>query len=187
MTRLLTAVSMFSLLACISDSITVIEAEDVDFDTICTYAIGGFPAQPGSTPDDLWDDVEVNIQTANQAAADELEKKGLVRAADVDSADVVITSAFASGTEEGTAWTCYPDYWWYGWPYGWDGCAWMEPYPVTVEVGHLLVTLNDETGQEVVFGGLIEGVASSEDIDSRVDKDVRALFKKFPGKAKDCE
>lgn len=166
----------------------------VDFSQFQTFKIldedtidlgdGGVDVDPeniGFDPDDIPDDVLVNIDTANDQARIELEKLGLTEVGEEEEADLVIFSLANVREEDGYYWECVPGYWWGYWGWYWDTCAWLAPIYVEYSVGTLALLLGDPADEDVPFGGLLQGVADgSGNAEERIRAGVHEMFKDYP-------
>jgi hypothetical protein len=168
------------------DEVYVRVKPGIDFSQYETFRINdelssGDLADAGVDPDDIPGDVRLNIDTANDQARIELEARGLTAAASGAEADLVIVSLGSTQDEDAIYWECVPGYWWGYWSYVWDTCAWLEPVYVEYTIGSVAVGLVDETEQDVVFGGLLQGVADgSGDSEERIRDGVREMFEEYP-------
>jgi Domain of unknown function (DUF4136) len=132
--------------------------------------------------EDIPDDVKLNIDTANDQARMELEKLGLTELdKDDESADLVVASLGSTADEDAIYWECVPGYWWGYWGWYWDDCAWLDPVHVNFVVGSVALGLADPEMQDVVFGGLLQGVANGEgDTEQRIRAGVHRMFEDYP-------
>lgn len=191
----LTALGSWSLLGGCSDGNpcgdeVVTRADDeADFAAYETFAVIDLPEDIGAGGAGgagggrgMPDDIRVNLEIANEAAATQLELLGLERVEVEDDPDLFVLSASASEEETGIYWTCVPDWYWWGWYYYWDPCAWMAPIPVEYTVGSLLVATVDAATEEPVFGGIVQGIleCTSEDLEDRIEDGVETIFDDYP-------
>lgn len=47
-------------------------------------------------------------------------------------------------TRTASNWECVPGWYWWGWYYYWDSCAWLRPVDVTYTVGSVLMLVIDD-------------------------------------------
>lgn len=138
-------------------------------------------ADAGVNVDDFPEDVRLNIETANDQARIELEKVGLDEVENQDEADLVVASMGSTKTEDAIYWECVPGYWWGYWGWYWDSCAWLDPEYVKWTVGSMVLGLADPTMKDIVFGGLLTGVADGGgDVEQRIRAGVHEMFEKYP-------
>lgn len=138
-------------------------------------------ADAGVDPENIPEDVRINIDSANDQARIELETLGLTEAGEDEDADLVVFSLARTSEETGVVWTCVPGYEWWGWYWYWDPCAWLAPLYVDYTVGSLIVGLAAPNEEEVVFGGLLQGVADgSGDPEDRIRDGVHVMFRDYP-------
>jgi len=170
------------------DEYTTRVNDDADFESYQTFAVmdipeeGGLGGAGGAGGGELPDDIRVNLELANEAAAESLELKGLERVDADDDPDLLVFSASASEEETGIYWYCVPGWYWWGWYYYWDPCAWMAPIEFEYTVGTLLVGVLDPVLGEPAFGGLIQGIleCTSEDLEDRIEDGVADVFDDYP-------
>lgn len=168
------------------DEVLTRQDDDADFESYETFAVleveagglGGLGGGGGGVPED----VRLNLELANDAAAEQLELLGLEQVGTDDSPDLYVLSASASQEETGIYWYCVPDWYWWGWYYYWDPCAWMAPIPFDYTVGTLLVAVVDASTEKPVFGGLVQGVleCTDDDLESRIEAGVETIFDDYP-------
>lgn len=139
-------------------------------------------ADAGVEVDDLPEEVRLNIDTANDQARIELEERGLEQVdEDDENADLVIASLGSTQDEDAIYWECVPGYWWGYWGWYWDDCAWLEPAYVNFVVGSVAVGLGDPEMNDIVFGGLLQGVADGEgNTEDRIRAGVHRMFLEYP-------
>jgi hypothetical protein len=163
---------------CTDNTVTRIDYE-ADFSTFTTFTIAPDDALPANVPAD----VRTNLAVANDAAAAELVALGLTQV-EPDSdppPDLAIFNLAATQLETTTTWECVPGYWWTGWSYAWDPCAWMVEVPVTYTEGTVVVGLADPAAQQVVFGGALQGVLEcGGDATARIEAGVKRIFLDYP-------
>jgi Domain of unknown function (DUF4136) len=153
-----------------------------DFTGYKTFAVVPESEYPTELPSDLPSDTRTSLEAANDAGRRELLLLGLD---EVDFAtgtpDVVLFSLAASDTDTGVVYECVDGYIWYGWwGYVWDPCAWLEPVAVDYEVATVLVGLADPANEEVVFGGVVQGILECGDVSDRLDDGVKRIFSDYP-------
>ena len=73
-----------------------------------------------------------------------------------------------------------PSYWWTGWGYAWDPCAWMVEVPVVYTEGTVVVGLADPAVSKVVFGGVLQGILECSDSTGRIQAGVARIFQDYP-------
>lgn len=170
----------------VEDSVATRADPDADFSGYHTFAIrelvSGGEGGAGGAGADIPDDVLLNLTTANLTAAEELTLLGLE---EVDPAeetpDLWVFSAASTEREEGVNWYCVPDWYWWGYGYYWDPCAWMYPIEFEYTEGTLLVGVAESANDVPVFGGLLKGVLECDtDVDVRVENGVEAIFDAYP-------
>lgn len=151
---------------------------NADFSAFETFAVTPDEALPADVPAD----VRTNLEVANTAAVAELVALGLVQV-EPDSdppPDLALFNLAATQQETTTTWECVPGYWWTGWGYAWDPCAWMVEVPVTYTEGTLVIGLADPAAQQVVFGGALQGVLECGDSAARIQAGVARIFGDYP-------
>jgi uncharacterized protein DUF4136 len=163
---------------CTGDQVVTRTDPTADFAQFKTFAVA---------PDEALPDVPVNVATnlgvANAAAVAELVRIGLTEVApDSDPPpDLALFNIAATQKQMGTTWQCTPGYWWTGWGYTWDPCAWMVEIPVTYTEGTLVVGLAQPADSKVVFGGVLQGVLEcSSDTVGRIQSGVQRIFLDYP-------
>jgi len=162
---------------CESDQVATRADPSVDFTLYTTFSIAPDEALPDVPPD-----VATNLAVATAAAVQELLALGLTQLPpDSDPpADLALFNIAASSEETGTTWVCTPGYWWTGWGYVWDPCAWMVEVPVNYTQGTLAVGLVDPDLSAVVFGGVLQGVLECGNTSARVQAGVARIFDQYP-------
>lgn len=173
--------------ACEDDIVTAVDddADFGDYETFAIYEIGGDAGTAGAGGQasfELPDDVVANIGVANAEAARQLVARGLTQ---VDPAeedpDLWVLSAAAREEEEGTYWSCVPGWYWWGWYYYWDPCAWLYPIEFEYTVGTLLVATVDAATEKPVFGGVLQGILEcSDELETRIESGVEEIFDDYP-------
>lgn len=149
-----------------------------DFASFQTFTV----APDDALPPDVPADVSTNLAIANAAAAEELLALGLVQV-EPDSdppPDLALFNLANTELETSTYWECTPGYWWTGWGYAWDPCAWMVEVPVTYTEGTVVIGLADPVAQTVVFGGALQGVLECGDSAARIQAGVARIFSDYP-------
>ena len=164
---------------CNGDQVVTRTDPTVDFAQYKTFSV----APEEALPPDLPGGVATNLAVANAAAVSELQKLGLTQVQpDSDPPpDLGLFNIASTKKETGTTWECAPGYWWTGWGYVWDPCAWMVEIPVTYTEGTIIVGLADPTLDKVVFGGVLQGVLEcSSDTAGRIQAGVARIFTDYP-------
>jgi len=166
------------------DAVVTRADPEADFSSFHTFAIReivveGTAGAGGAR--DVPDSVVANLETANQAAAEQLELLGLEQVdPDSETPDLWVFSASNTKQETGVSWYCVPDWYWDGWGYYWDPCAWMYPIDFQYTEGTLLVGVAD-SDLVPVFGGLMRGVVEcNDDVEGRIEDGVEAIFDDYP-------
>jgi hypothetical protein len=134
----------------------------------------------GVDPDDIPGQVKLNIDIANDQARIELEERGLTEVDEDEDADLVIASLGSTQDHGGYYWECVPGNWWGYWGWTWDPCAWLEPVYYQFSIGSMAIGLADPELEDVVFGGLLQGVADGSDTEDRIRSGVHSMFKDYP-------
>lgn len=163
---------------CTGDQVVTRTDPTADFAQYKTFSVA-----PDETLPDVPADVVTNLAVANAAAAAELQKIGLTQVApDSDPPpDLALFNIAGTQKQMGTTWECTPGYWWTGWGYVWDPCAWMVEIPVVYTEGTLVVGLADPAADRVVFGGVLQGVLEcSSDTAGRIQAGVARIFTDYP-------
>lgn len=176
----------------ICEDVTVTQADDdADFAAYRTFAvheigetIGGGGAGGGESIE-IPDDVEANLEVANDEAVAQLKKLGLEEVdPDKETPDLWVFSAAAKEGEDGTYWACVPGWSWWGWYYYWDPCAWLQPIDFEYTVGTLLVGVADASTEKPVFGGFVQGILECSedklDLNERIEAGVENIFEDYP-------
>ena len=164
---------------CTGDTVVTRADPTVDFAQYETFSV----APDDALPADLPPDVTANLAVANAAAVSELLTIGLTQVPpDSDPPpDLGLFNMAATQKQMGTTWECTPGYWWTGWGYVWDPCAWMVEIPVVYTEGTLVVGLADPAADKVVFGGVLTGVLEcSGDTAGRIQSGVARIFQDYP-------
>lgn len=167
----------------IPDEVTTIVKPGVDFSQFHTFKIGDIDSLPDLDfdPDDIPDQVLLNIDTANDQARIELEERGLVEVAEDEEADLVIASLATVREDGGYYWDCIPGQWWGWWGWTWDPCAWLQPIYVEFTIGSVAVGLGDPVEENIPFGGILQGVADgSGNAEERIRAGVHKMFLDYP-------
>ena len=102
--------------------------------------------------------MKTGLTQAITAASAELQKRGLTEVAADANPDLNLFSISATRGMTGTYWECAPGYYWYGWTYIYDPCAWMVPINFYYTEGTVVVGVADPKLQKVVFGGAVQGI-----------------------------
>ena len=169
-----------------NDEVVVRIEPGVDFTEFETFAIKNDLTDDeledaGIDPDKIPGEVKLNIGYANDQAREELLERGLTEVDDDEDPDLVVVSLGSTQDEDAIYWECVPGYWWGYWGYVWDNCAWLEPIYVSYTVGTMALALADPAEEEVVFGGLLQGVADgSNDAEDRIRDGVSEMFEQYP-------
>jgi hypothetical protein len=168
----------------IDDSVVTRADPDADFSRYQTFAIREISEEgaAGAGGAGIPEDVQVNLEVANDAAAEELVLLGLEEVdPEAETPDLWVFSAASTEREEGVNWYCVPDWYWLGYGYYWDPCAWMYPIEFEYTEGTLLVGVADSSTDTPVFGGLLKGVLECDsDLDVRIENGVEAIFDDYP-------
>jgi hypothetical protein len=131
--------------------------------------------------EDIPEEARINIDSANDQARIELERIGLTEVDEDEDADLVVFTIAGTSDQSGYAWECVPGWYWWGWYWAWDACAWLAPIYVEYTVGSLALGLADPSEEDVVFGGLLQGVADgSGDTEDRIRDGVHVMFEDYP-------
>ncbi len=163
---------------CTGDQVVTRADPTADFSQFETFSVAPDDALP-----DVPVDVATNLAVANAAAVAELQKLGLTQVAPDSDPPPDLALFNIAGTQKvmGTTWQCTPGYWWTGWGYVWDPCAWMVEIPVVYTEGTLVVGLADPAAAKVVFGGVLQGVLEcSSDTAGRIQSGVARIFQDYP-------
>jgi hypothetical protein len=165
------------------DVVTTRSSATADFTSYETFA---FPERT-ETIEDLDESVPTqvaaNLELVNDAVRSELTALGLEEVDAADDPDLVAFNLAATEETEAISWECVDGYWYGYWTYAWDPCAWLAPIYTEYTSGAVLVALADRQREEVVFGGLIQGVGDDEDpdeVEERVQNGVAAIFNAYP-------
>lgn len=172
--------SIFSLLAVVllltvpvrAQKVTTDHDQTADFSRYHTYAWAkGTPA-----PNPLTDQRIVAGVEAQLAA------KGLQKASDPESADLLVVYHAAADTE--TQLNTYNMGGWGGWGWGMGGMATTSVEKIPI--GKLIVDLADPKNKRFVWRGTASGTISSkpEKVQKMLDKALTKMFQNYPPKAK---
>lgn len=168
------------------DTVTTASSATAEFEDYETFAVADPSDAPENVRERIPDDVETDLEVVNDAVRDELTQLGLREVARDDDPDLVAFSLAATDDEEAVYWDCVEGYWYGYWTYAWDPCAWLEPVYLEYTVGSIFVGLADPEEEQVVFGGLIEGVVDGDgDTEERIQDDVEEVFDDYPGQTDD--
>jgi hypothetical protein len=138
-------------------------------------------ADAGYNPDNIPGTVRLNIDVANDQARIELERIGLTEAAKGAPADLSIVSLASTRDQDAIYWECVPGNWWGYWGWYWDTCAWLQPIYVEYTTGTVAVGLADPKEEDVVFGGVMRGIADgTANVDKRIRDGVHVIFEQYP-------
>lgn len=161
---------------------------DVDFTQYHTFSVATTNEVPGDAGTALVLDATIpatavaNIFSANDQARKELMARGLneVARTATPAADLVVSSLANVQKEGAYYWACVPGQWWGYWGWYWDPCAWMAPVYAEYAVGTVALGLGDDKRAQVVFGGVLQGVADGEgNADQRIRNGVHEMFDKY--------
>lgn len=152
---------------------------DADFTAFSTFAVAD-PSDYPVPPPDFPEDIEKNFEAATDAASAELEQLGLTQVDESEAPDLLLFTAAASEINNGIVWECVPGWYWWGWNYVWDPCAWLAPVPVTYSVGTAVVGLAEPDSEQVVFGGIIQGVLDCGNVEQRLTDAMSDVFAEYP-------
>jgi hypothetical protein len=164
---------------CTGDTVVTRMDPAADFSLYTTFAV--FPEAVPAV--DVPADVTTNLAIANAAAAAELREIGLTQVEpDADPPpNLGLFNVAATMQEVGTTWICVPGYYWSGWGYIWDPCAWMSEIPVKYTEGTVIVGLADVAATKVVFGGVLQGILEcGGDTAARIQSGVERIFTQYP-------
>lgn len=166
------------------DSETVVDTRasaDTDFTAFETFAfVGANDMAPGDVVD-VPSGVSTDLQIVNDAMREELLELGLREVSVDDDPDLRAFNLTATDDEEAVSWACVDGYWYGYWAWATDPCAYITPYYTEYTEGAILLGLLDSEEEEVVFTGLIRGIAEdADDFADRVDDDVDRVFDQYP-------
>jgi hypothetical protein len=163
------------------DTIDTTVNPDADFSQYRTFAFVGPDDVATSTARQIPDAVAVNLDMVNQSMRDELTRRGLVEVSPDANPDLRAFSLAATEDQAAIYWSCVDGYWYGYWAWSFDPCSWIQPMYTEYTEGAVFVGLVDPTMNEVVFGGLIQGIVyGSEDTEQRIDDDMDEVFDDFP-------
>ena len=164
---------------CTGDTVVTRTDPSADFSLYTTFAVSPTTAPAPALPQD----VTANLAIANAAAVAELRALGLTQV-EPDSdppPDLGLFNIAGTKQEVGTTWICVPGYYWTGWGYIWDPCAWMSEIPVVYTEGTVVVGLADVAATKVVFGGVLQGILEcGGDTAARIQSGVERIFAQYP-------
>jgi len=167
------------------DEVYVYVKKSVDFGDYKTFYIDDELTQDdladaGVDVEDFPEDLRLNIDSANDQARIELEKLGLDEVGEDESPDLVVASLFSTKDEDAIYWECVPGNWWGYWGWYWDSCAWLDPEYVQYTIGSMVLGLSDPEMEDIVFGGLLRGLAGTGNADERIRFGVNEMFDSYP-------
>jgi hypothetical protein len=153
-----------------------------DFKNYKTFAFWGPEDYPMSMDvPEIPEDVKKDLTIVNDATRTELTMLGLTEVKADENPDVFAFSLASTEDENAIYWECVPGNWWGYWGWYWDSCAWLQPIYVDYSVGTVIVGLNDPKKEQVVFGGLIQGIVYGDDsAQERIDDGVAKVFDEYP-------
>jgi hypothetical protein len=164
------------------DTIDTTVNPNATFSEYQTFAFVGPSDVDPTTARVIPDAVMVNLDVANQAMREELTALGLIEVGPNDNPDLRAFSLSTTQDEAAIYWACVDGYWYGYWAWSFDPCSWLEPVYTEYTEGTILVGLVDPNMGEVVFGGLIQGIAygDSGDMEERIDDDMEEVFDAYP-------
>ena len=153
------------------DEYTYWASSTADFSAYQTYSFEDIPEDVIEEAPDF----AVNNHSSIKAIVEvELQALGLTEAAAGETPDLLVSSLAA--TDDVTAWYADCEAGWYWWGY-WDSCAWVNVYPVTYDIGTVIIPVGDTSLDEVVFLGILTGIVDdSEDAQERITDGVHWIF-----------
>ena len=158
------------------DIVATTASPSADFTSYHTFALA-----PSKDSAAIPADVATNLVLVNEAIVEELEDHGLQQVDPGDDPDLIAFNLATSDTEGGYYWDCVDGYWWGYWGVTWTPCEWLAPVYTEYTAGTIALGLADPDLRQVVFGGLIRGVADyTVDAEERIDDDVELIFESYP-------
>ena len=164
----------------VQDYVSSWASSTADFSAYETYAFLTEDDLPRGTKP-LPDDVKAQLAVVNDAMRSQLNARGLREVSSDDMPDLYAFDLASTREESALYWDCV-DGWWYGWwIWSWDPCAYLQPVYTEYEVGTVVVGLGDPAIQEVVFGGVLQGVLTGGgDAEERIQDGVAEIFDDYP-------
>lgn len=113
----------------------------------------------------------------------QLAAKGLRKAAEGESVDLIVT--YQTATDTKTEINSYNTGGWGGWGWGWGGGI-TQTTVNKIPVGQLIVDLGDVKAKKFVWRGMATGTISDnpEKMNKTLDKALVKMFEKYPPKQK---
>jgi hypothetical protein len=169
------------LIACGDDDTFVEEASSstADFTSYKTFAISSAGTGTATIPED----VNANLTTVNEAMRTQLVGLGLTEVDITADPDLVGFSLATTDDEAAVSWGCAPGYYYGYWAWTWQPCTWLTPIYSEYTVGTVVLGLSDPVAEQVVFGGVIQGVLngdSTEEITNDINDGVEDIFDDYP-------
>jgi hypothetical protein len=186
--HLIFALAGLCLVACDDDEpadvITSRSNATADFTSFDTFAIADEDDVPADVQEQIPDGIAANLDMVNDAVRTVLVQQGLREVDRDDEPDLIAFSLAATQDVEALYWTCVDSYWYGYWSYVWTPCAWLAPVYTEYTQGSVVIALADPVAEDIVFGGVIQGVIEDEvnsaDAEERINEDVDELFEDYP-------
>jgi hypothetical protein len=121
--------------------------------------------------------VTLNVTRVRNAVRAEYELLGLVEAENADVDVVILTETETSSNLE---LDCVPAIYWSGNTGGYNSCALLELEKHDVTVGTILLGIGDAARGEIVFNGMMQGIANGQDTEHRINDAVGEVFDEYP-------
>jgi hypothetical protein len=182
--RVAVAISLLSLVGCTelqddpsqpgsSDEVFTEWDSSVDFTAFHSYTF----VEP---PEDEPETVTLNVTRVRNAIRKEYELLGFVEAEVAEDADVEVIILTETQTASMLELDCVPTIYWYGSTGGYNSCALIEIEKHDVTVGTIMVGLGDASHGEIVFNGILQGIANGQDTENRINRAVEDMFDTYP-------
>lgn len=153
---------------------------DVELSSYQTFSFFNEAMIPTGSEADITipEEVMVNLDLLNGELRRELVALGLTEIEDpeAETPDVFAFSLATAENVEGITWVCVPGSVYGYWGYAWDPCAWMEPVYYEYTEGTALVGIADPEREQVVFGGVMNGVLDSDNVQGQVANGIECIF-----------
>lgn len=155
-----------------------------DFTEYRTYAVATAEDVDEERRPNIPDTVATNLEIVSDAMREELNALGLREVGEDEDPDLYAFNLAATREITTLSWECVDSYWYGYWTWTWDPCPWLEPVYDEDRQGAIVLGLLDPERQDVVFGGVIEGIGEGpvdqDELKERIEDDVDEVFEDYP-------
>jgi hypothetical protein len=166
-----------------ADRISVRTNSAVDLSQLKTFAVSAQTSISSTVAATIPVDVRANLDFVNRVVADVLVAKGLTQVTLDQNPDTVVVSLAWTQGQTGVTYTCVPGSWYSYWFYSWSPCAWLMPNAIDYTTGSLVIAMAVPATMQVAFGGLIQGVDTTQSLSSlmtNITEDIQTMFMSYP-------